>query len=54
MRQVIISDTHTKENIELICDYLKKLVLKFDFDSIVINGDILGIMGLIIIRIHLS
>ncbi|MBN1503248.1 metallophosphoesterase [Candidatus Woesearchaeota archaeon] len=42
MRQVIISDTHTKGNIECIHAYLQKNRLKYKIDYIIINGDILG------------
>ncbi|MBN2423145.1 hypothetical protein JXB41_08030 [Candidatus Woesearchaeota archaeon] len=43
MRQIIISDTHTNDNIEFILSYIKKLILRVKIDNIVINGDILGI-----------
>ncbi len=42
MRFALISDSHTRSNIESLISYLKKLVLKVKFDAIVINGDLLG------------
>jgi hypothetical protein len=42
MRIALISDSHTKENIEFILSYLKKKSLEWRPDIILINGDILG------------
>jgi hypothetical protein len=42
MRIVLISDSHTKHNIELILEYLKKKSSSWKIDLILINGDILG------------
>ncbi|MCM2326067.1 MAG: metallophosphoesterase [Candidatus Woesearchaeota archaeon] len=41
MKIAIISDSHTKENIEFIYEYLKKKV-ELKLDLIIINGDMLG------------
>ncbi|MBU0757683.1 MAG: metallophosphoesterase [Nanoarchaeota archaeon] len=43
MRQIIISDTHSPENLSFILEYIKKLILRVKIDSIMINGDVLGI-----------
>ncbi len=42
MRIALISDSHTKENIEFILNYLKNKATSWKIDSIMINGDILG------------
>ena len=42
MRIVLISDSHTKHNIELILEFLKKKSTSWKVDLIIINGDILG------------
>ena len=42
MRQIIISNSYTNENIEIIISYVKKLVSKFKIDNIIINGNVLG------------
>jgi len=42
MRIALISDTHTKGNIEYILDYLKRKAHSWKIDLIIINGDILG------------
>jgi len=42
MRQIIISDTHTLESIDKVYEYTKRLLEKMPVDSIVINGDLLG------------
>ncbi len=41
MRIALISDSHTKENIEIILDYLKRKS-SWKVDLIIINGDVLG------------
>ncbi|MBD3203047.1 hypothetical protein GF327_02035 [Candidatus Woesearchaeota archaeon] len=43
MRQIILSNLHTKENIDFLLDYIKKLITRIKIDNIVINGNILGI-----------
>ncbi|MEM3373616.1 MAG: metallophosphoesterase [Candidatus Woesearchaeota archaeon] len=42
MRVILISDTHTKKNIEFIYEYVKKKYLEWKPDLIIINGDVLG------------
>lgn len=42
MRVALISDSHTKDNIEFILEYLKRKALSWKIDLIIINGDILG------------
>ena len=43
MRIALISDSHTKKNIDLIYEYLKKKAVSWKIDLIIINGDILGV-----------
>ncbi len=42
MRYALISDSHTKDNIEVIRDYLKEKAHGWKLKAIIINGDILG------------
>ncbi|MFH2021456.1 MAG: metallophosphoesterase [archaeon] len=42
MRLAIISDSHTKSNIEFILEYLRKKQFELKIDIIIINGDVLG------------
>jgi hypothetical protein len=42
LRIVVISDSHTKENIETIYEYLKSKAVTWRPDIIIINGDVLG------------
>lgn len=42
MRIALISDSHTKDNIEFILDYLKRKAHSWKINLIIINGDILG------------
>lgn len=42
MRIALISDSHTKENIEIILEYLRKKAFSWKIKLIIINGDILG------------
>ncbi|MEM4397198.1 MAG: metallophosphoesterase, partial [Candidatus Woesearchaeota archaeon] len=42
MRLILVSDSHTKENIEFIYEYIKKKAIEWKPDLIIINGDILG------------
>jgi len=42
LRVVIISDSHTKENIETIFEYIKSKAISWRPDLIIINGDVLG------------
>lgn len=42
MRIALISDSHTKKNIDFIYEYLKKKTDAWKIDLIIINGDILG------------
>jgi hypothetical protein len=42
MRIAVISDSHTRENIEFILNYLREKALELKLDLIIINGDVLG------------
>jgi len=42
MRFALISDSHTKENIEYIYEYIRKKAPSWNLKGIIINGDIIG------------
>ena len=43
MRIALISDSHSKDNLEYIMEYLKKKKAAWNIKAIIINGDILGV-----------
>jgi len=42
MRIALISDSHTRKNLNLVYNYLKNKATAWKIDLIIINGDILG------------